>query len=72
MALFMMLTMGTTPIGAPLIGWIAQQAGPRAALVISNLVALLGIAVVLTLHLVAASKRRVPAAQPVAEPVEAT
>jgi MFS family permease len=72
MALFMMLTMGTTPIGAPLIGWIAQQAGPRAALVISNLVALLGIAVVLTLHLVAASKRRIPAAQPVAEPVEAT
>ncbi|WP_169316777.1 MFS transporter [Actinacidiphila oryziradicis] len=67
MALFMVLTMGTTPVGAPLIGWIAQQAGARTALVVSNLVALLGIVVVLTLHLVAAPSRRAP----VAEPVEA-
>jgi MFS family permease len=50
MALFMVATMGTTPIGAPLIGWIAQHAGARTALVLSNVVALLGIAVVLSLH----------------------
>jgi MFS family permease len=50
MALFMVATMGTTPIGAPLIGWIAQHAGARTALVLSNVVDLLGIEVVLSLH----------------------
>lgn len=54
MALFMVLTMGTTPIGAPLIGWIAQVWGARTALVLSNLVALLGIGVVLALHRITA------------------
>ncbi|MFD5543334.1 MFS transporter, partial [Streptomyces sp. NPDC127079] len=50
MALFMMLTMGTTTIGAPLVGWLAQAWGARAALVGINLAALLGAALVLLLH----------------------
>jgi MFS family permease len=58
MALFMVLTMGTTPIGAPLVGWISEDFGPRTALVVTNLVALLGVAVVLGTHLAAAPARR--------------
>jgi MFS family permease len=34
MALYAVLFIGTTPIGAPIVGWVAQQAGPRAALVL--------------------------------------
>jgi MFS family permease len=32
MALFMMLFLGSTPIGGPLVGWVAERFGPRAAL----------------------------------------
>jgi MFS family permease len=32
MGLFAVVFLGTTPIGGPLIGWIAEQFGPRAAL----------------------------------------
>lgn len=31
MALYSVVFLGTTPIGGPLVGWIAQQFGPRAA-----------------------------------------
>jgi len=34
MALYSVLFIGTTPIGAPIVGWVAQQAGPRAALLL--------------------------------------
>jgi MFS family permease len=34
MSLYAVLFIGTTPIGAPIVGWAAQQAGPRAALVL--------------------------------------
>ena len=34
MALYSVLFIGTTPIGAPIMGWVAQQAGPRAALLL--------------------------------------
>jgi len=34
MALFMMVFLGTTPIGGPLIGWIAQRFGSREALLV--------------------------------------
>jgi len=33
MALYTMLYLGTTPIGAPLVGWLAEAADPRAAIV---------------------------------------
>ncbi len=32
MGLFAVVFLGTTPIGGPLIGWIAEQLGPRAAM----------------------------------------
>ena len=33
MALYLLVFMGGTPIGAPLVGWIAQMAGPRWSLI---------------------------------------
>ena len=34
MALFMMVFLGTTPIGGPLVGWLAERFGPREALLV--------------------------------------
>jgi MFS family permease len=62
MALFMVLTMGTAPLGAPIVGWVAEQTSARVALVAGNLAALLGIAMVLWLHRRAANRSR-PAPQ---------
>jgi MFS family permease len=41
MALWAMALLGTTPIGAPIIGWIAQEAGARWALAIGGVAAIL-------------------------------
>lgn len=43
-ALYLMVFQGSTPLGAPLIGWIAEAQGPRTALVASGLLAGTGIA----------------------------
>jgi MFS family permease len=40
MALYSVVFLGSTPIGAPLVGWIAELAGPRAALVVGAIAAL--------------------------------
>jgi MFS family permease len=40
MALYSVVFLGTTPIGAPLVGWLAEVAGPRAGLVLSGSAAL--------------------------------
>jgi MFS family permease len=40
MALYSVVFLGSTPIGGPLMGWIAGTAGPRAALAVGGLVAL--------------------------------
>jgi MFS family permease len=40
MALYSVVFLGSTPIGAPLIGWLAQVAGPRAGLVLGGTAAL--------------------------------
>lgn len=45
MALYAVLFIGTTPIGAPIVGWVSQQAGPRAALVLGAAAILLTAAV---------------------------
>jgi MFS family permease len=34
MALYMAIFAGTTPLGAPLVGWVANLAGPRWAIVV--------------------------------------
>jgi len=40
MALYSVVFLGSTPIGGPLMGWIASAAGPRVALALGGLVAL--------------------------------
>ncbi|MDQ4047570.1 MAG: MFS transporter, partial [Actinomycetota bacterium] len=35
MALYMAIFMGGTPIGAPLVGWVANVAGPRWAMAVA-------------------------------------
>ncbi|ADB53838.1 MFS transporter [Conexibacter woesei] len=39
MALYSVVFLGSTPIGAPLMGWLANTAGPRTALALGGLVA---------------------------------
>ncbi len=39
MALYSVVFLGSTPIGAPLVGWIAQVAGPRAGLLLGAVAA---------------------------------
>jgi MFS family permease len=45
MSLYAVLFIGTTPIGAPIVGWVAQQAGPRAVLVLGAVAILVTAAV---------------------------
>jgi MFS family permease len=50
MALYVMVFVGTTPIGGPLVGWISEQFGPRAGFVVGGAATLLaGIASLLIL-----------------------
>jgi MFS family permease len=44
MSLYAVVFIGTTPIGAPIIGWVAQQAGPRSALLVGAAAILLSAA----------------------------
>jgi MFS family permease len=54
MALYMAIFMGGTPIGAPIMGWIADAAGPRWALVVGGasgiVAALVGLVVLVRWH----------------------
>lgn len=45
MALYSVVFLGSTPIGAPLVGWLAGAAGPRAGLILGAGAALLAAAV---------------------------
>ena len=45
MALYSVVFLGSTPIGAPLVGWLAEVAGPRAGLVAGAVAALVAAAV---------------------------
>jgi MFS family permease len=38
MGLYMLVFLGTTPLGSPLIGWLAELLGPRAGLVVGGVV----------------------------------
>jgi MFS family permease len=42
MALYSVVFLGSTPIGAPISGWLAGTAGPRSALVLAGIAAVLG------------------------------
>lgn len=39
MGLYMFVFLGTNPLGAPLVGWMAEQFGPRLSIVLGGLVA---------------------------------
>src|SRR4051794_38433615 len=41
MALYSVVFLGSTPIGAPLVGWVAEAVGPRAGLAVGGTAALL-------------------------------
>jgi hypothetical protein len=41
MALYSVVFLGSTPIGAPLVGWLAGAAGPRTGLLLGGIAALL-------------------------------
>jgi MFS family permease len=75
MALFSVVFLGSTPIGAPIMGWVSQQFGPRAAIGAGGVIAL-GAGLV-TLW-VAGHRREQPASEEipvevsVAEPGDAT
>ncbi len=42
-SIYLMVFLGSTPIGAPLIGWIGEYFGPREAVVVSGLITGLGV-----------------------------
>jgi len=41
LAVYIFVFLGSTPLGAPLIGWVAEELGPRAAVVTGGVVSLL-------------------------------
>lgn len=45
LALYMATLMGSTPIGAPIVGWVATTFGPRAAIQVGTAAALIGCAI---------------------------
>jgi MFS family permease len=44
MALYSVVFLGSTPIGGPIVGWLAEVAGPRAGLVLAGIAALVAAA----------------------------
>jgi MFS family permease len=67
MALYMMIFIGGTPFGAPLIGWIGQQYGARWTLLVGGAMTILGVALASLVFLRARRKVEV-ATGPVVEP----
>lgn len=58
LALYMAVVMGSTPIGAPIAGWITDAAGPRAAILFGGVAGLLAMAIGLTWILASGRLRR--------------
>jgi MFS family permease len=67
MALYLMVFMGGTPVGAPVIGWVAEAYGARWSVVGGGLVTVVGVAVAAALFL-AARRRAATRARVVVEP----
>ena len=51
MALYMMIFIGGTPLGAPAIGWVGEAFGPRWTLIMGGLLTVLGVAASALLYL---------------------
>jgi len=62
MALAAMVLLGGLPIGAPIIGWIADLGGPRTAVAVGSCAALLAGAIVLR-HLPARTTNPIPSSR---------
>jgi len=45
LALYMAILMGGTPLGAPIVGWVADAYGPRAAILLGAIAAFVAFAV---------------------------
>jgi len=45
MAIYLAISLGGTPIGAPIVGWVADAFGPRWSLVVAAVSGFLGVAV---------------------------
>ena len=58
MALYLMIFMGGTPVGAPIIGWIGQEYGARWTLLGGGLLTIAGVALSAALYLRADRARR--------------
>jgi MFS family permease len=61
MALYSVVFLGSTPIGAPLAGWIAQSAGPRSALALGGIATVVAALVTRALQPPATTSLRSPA-----------
>jgi MFS family permease len=57
MALYMMIFMGGTPLGAPLVGWVGETFGARWTLILGGALTILGVGLASLLYL-RASRRR--------------
>ena len=60
MALYAMVFLGSSPIGGPIAGWIAEEAGPRASLAVAGLVAMAAALVALWILRALAGRGRTP------------
>jgi MFS family permease len=67
MALYLMIFMGGTPVGAPIIGWIGQEYGARWTLLGGGLLTIAGVALSAALYL-RLDRRRREGERPVVEP----
>lgn len=70
MAVYILVFLGGTPIGAPLVGWLAQVAGARASIVAGGLISAVATLVVAALLRRAGpvGRRELADSEPVAEP----
>ncbi len=48
LAIYVAILMGGTPIGAPIVGWVADEFGPRAAIQLGSLASLVAAAIAIT------------------------
>lgn len=60
LALYMALLMGATPVGAPIVGWVADAFGPRIAIVVGAVAGLLACAIGTTWMLASGRLHRHP------------
>jgi len=58
LALYMAVVMGSTPIGAPIAGWVTDAAGPRAAILVGGIAGLAAMAIGLTWIIASGRLRR--------------